>query len=216
MWTLDEAMHYSKQGKWPPGYQISRSVRLRSSASAYFNRTPSSASNRRTWTWSGWVKRGQTTDSALFGIGTSGSNYFNIRFQPDYLSVVSETPSITIELRTTPVYRDYSAWYHIVFALDTTQAISSDRAKLYINGVQVTAFSTATYPSQNANLLVNSATSHYLGLTGQSTAYFDGYLTEINFIDGQQLTPASFGYTDTVTGVWQPAPYNGTYGANGF
>lgn len=218
IWTLEKQAYYNAQGSWPPNVTapISRSVRLRSSASAYFNRTPSGAGNQQKWTWSGWVKRGQTTDTGVFGVGTSGSNYFNIRFQPDYLSVVSETPSLTIELRTSALYRDYSAWYHIVFALDTTQATASDRAKLYVNGVQVTSFSTANYPSLNANLLPNSAVAHYLGVNGQATGYADGYFTEIYFVNAQQLAPTSFGAFDSVTGVWNPIVYTGTYGTNGF
>jgi hypothetical protein len=90
---------------------------------------------------------------------------------------------------------------------------------LYVNGVQVTAFSTSTYPAQNANLLFNaSGQIHALGAgyIGSYRDYFDGYLTEVNFIDGQALTPSSFGQTNTVTGVWQPIKYTGTYGTNGF
>jgi len=197
-------------------YQISRSVRFRSSASASFSRTPASAGNQKTWTWSGWVKRGSIADSGIFSAGTGGTNYFNIRFQPDYISVVSENSSLVIELRTTPLYRDPSAWYHIVFALDTTQATSTNRAKLYVNGVQVTAFFNTTYPSLNLDMVVNSAVVHYNGRTANSAINFDGYLTEINFIDGQALTPSSFGETDTLTGVWKPKKYAGTYGTNGF
>jgi hypothetical protein len=200
----------------PEGYQISRSVRLRSSATASFSRTPASASNQKTWTWSGWVKRGSIDDGGLFSAGTSGSNYFNIRFQPDYISVVSENSALVIELRTTPLYRDPSAWYHIVFALDTTQATSTNRAKLYVNGVQVTAFFNTLYPSLNLDMVVNSAVSHYNGRAGNGAINFDGYLTEVNFIDGQALTPSSFGETNLVTGVWQPKKYAGTYGTNGF
>jgi hypothetical protein len=198
------------------GYNISRSVRLRSSASASFSRTPAGASNQKTWTWSGWAKRGAIADGGIFSAGTSGTSYFNIRFQPDNISILSENPSLLIELRTTPLYRDPSAWYHIVFALDTTQATSTNRAKLYVNGVQVTAFNTATYPSLNVDMLVNSAVSHYNGRIANSAINFDGYLTEVNFIDGQALTPSSFGETNTTTGVWQPKKYTGTYGTNGF
>jgi hypothetical protein len=88
---------------------------------------------------------------------------------------------------------------------------------MYVNGVQLTSFSTATYPAQNLNsTFINTANIHRIGAHTNAGYYFDGYLTEINFIDGQQLTPASFGYADTATGVWQPLPYTGTYGTNGF
>jgi hypothetical protein len=200
------------------GYQISRSVRLRSSASAYLNRTPGSAGNRKTWTWSGWVKRGTLNSSAavaypLFAVptGTTDSTWFEFRFVSDFLYVGGYSTNWRI---TSQVFRDPSAWYHIVLAVDTTQATANDRLKLYVNGVQVTTFSTTNNPTQNADLGINQASATYIGLS--NSQYFDGYLTEINFVDGQALTPSSFGETDAVTGVWKPKKYGGTYGTNGF
>jgi hypothetical protein len=116
------------------------------------------------------------------------------------------------------VLRDPSAWYHIIFQADTTNATSSDRLKLYVNGVRVTVFDSATYPSQNYELAyINNTVDHRIGAFQDNTPlYFDGYLTEINFIDGQALTPSSFGETDSITGVWKPKKYTGTYGTNGF
>jgi hypothetical protein len=121
-----------------------------------------------------------------------------------------------IALATSAVYRDVSAWYHIVVAVDTTQATASNRVKIYVNGVQVTAFGTATYPTQNYNTSINASGANFLGASHVPSEYFDGYLTEINFIDGQALTPSSFGETNQFTGVWQPRKYTGTYGTNGF
>jgi len=203
------------------GYNLTNSLRFRSSASAYLNRTPASAGNRKTWTWSGWIKRGAIADGVLFSTGTSGSSYMNLRLQDNggvqEFSIVSENPSTEITLRTSQQFRDPSAWYHFVFALDTTQATSSNRAKLYVNGVQVTAFSSATYPSLSADLLINNNQAHNIGRrASNSDAYFDGYMTEVNFIDGQALTPSSFGQTSATTGVWIPKKYTGTYGTNGF
>ena len=203
----------------PEGYQISRSVRLRSSANAYFNRTPASAGNRKTWTWSGWAKRsnlgawGALFSSGVLG-GTSSFEYITFR-SDDTLQWVSYTTSTQASLITTQVFRDPSAWYHIVVAFDSTQATTSNRVKIYVNGVQVTAFSTATYPALNYSSFVNNNQIHTIG-RDNSGDYLDGYLTEINFIDGQALTPASFGETNPVTGVWQPKKYAGTYGTNGF
>jgi hypothetical protein len=118
---------------------------------------------------------------------------------------------------STPVYRDPSAWYHIVYKVDTTQATAADRVRVYVNGVEITAWATNTPPPQNTDTAVNNNVAHNIGRnTRNSNDYLDGYFAEVNLIDGQALTPASFGYTDTVTGVWQPAPYNGTYGTNGF
>ncbi len=202
------------------GYQISRSVRLRSSASAYFNRTPGSAGNRKTWTFSGWVKRGAL--SALQEIfeasDGSGNNEAIIQLNAnDTLTIYSYIGAYQLNLVTTQVFRDPSAWFHLVLSVDTTQATSADRAKLYINGTQVTSFSTSSYPTQNYDTYVNTTQVHSIGrMRSVSGRYYDGYLTEINFIDGQALTPSSFGETDVLTGVWKPKKYTGTYGTNGF
>ena len=206
------------------GYNLTKSLRFRSSAFATLSRTPASASNQQKWTLSAWVKRGTvydaTLDNYIFGAGSSGSNRFLFGFgnTTENLAVVAtNSGSNVLVLNTTPVYRDPSAWYHMVLAVDTTQATASNRVILYVNGVQVTAFSTATYPAQNTNLVVNATNAHAFGSRGYAASdYYDGYMTEINFIDGQQLTPSSFGSTNALTGVWQPAKYTGTYGTNGF
>jgi hypothetical protein len=206
------------------GYNIARSVRLRSSASAYFSRTPASNGNRQIFTWSGWVKRGTLGSRvALFNSGDTGSGVLNgiqIIFFGDNTIQASATGGTTINISTNAVYRDPSAWYHIVFAVDTTQATSSNRVKIYVNGSQVTSFSTATYPSQNQNFDINN-TGFPMKIgasvdTATTVYYYDGYMTEINYVDGQQLTPSSFGETDSITGVWKPKAYSGTYGTNGF
>jgi hypothetical protein len=123
--------------------------------------------------------------------------------------------AITWGLNTTQVFRDPSAWYHIVLAYDSTQATSTNRVKLYINGAQVTAFSSATYPSLNLNSDVNNTVDHRIANNNASNN-FDNYQTEDVLVDGQALTPSSFGSTNALTGVWQPARYTGTYGTNGF
>jgi len=183
------------------GYQISRSVRLRSSASAYLNRTPASAGNRKTWTWSGWVKRGRlsVTNYLFSAPSTSSSSIF---FSGVDRFHVTGASGAQFNLETTSVYRDISAWYHIVVAFDTTQATSTNRLKVYINGNQVTDFASITYPSLNLDGEINNNIFHQIGRPDANT--HDGYLTEINFIDGQALTPSSFGETNAITGVWQP------------
>ena len=210
----------SKTASVSGGYQISRSLRFNSADSAYLNRTPASASNRKTWTFSAWVKRSAlSTDYEVFSAGTA-SPYMQIFFRSatggtaDTLSVSLNASSVI--LTTTQVFRDVSAWYHIVAAVDTTQATSSDRIKLYVNGSQVTAFNTANYPSQNYDTNVNNTQTHAIGGFTDGTSTFSGYMTEINFVDGQALTPSSFGATSTTNGVWAPIQYTGTYGTNGF
>jgi|688.fasta_scaffold08402_10 hypothetical protein len=199
------------------GYNLTRSLRFRSSASAYLSRTPASAGNRKTFTLSTWVKRGAlgSRQSILDAYASSAGN--SLEFQTsDTLEFYAWGGASVFDLNTTQVFRDPSAWYHIVVAVDTTQATASNRIKLYINGVQVTAFGTATYPSQNTDLYINNNIVHNIGRRGDAQFYFDGYLAEDNFIDGQALTPSSFGSTNALTGVWQPAKYGGAYGTNGF
>jgi hypothetical protein len=194
------------------GYQISRSVRLRSSASAYFNRTFATGSTTQ-WTWSAWVKRGTLgTNAYIFspnnvngeGIHFNASNQFSIAINGAIL------------LASTAVYRDPSAWYHVVVASDMGNATASLRCRVYINGTEITAWSTDARASYSSWGSFNSAINHNLGLTNANSIYFDGYLTEINFVGGQALTPSSFGETDSFTGVWKAKKYAGTYGTNGF
>ncbi len=209
------------------GYSISRSLRFNSADSAYLSRTPASAGNRKTWTWAGWVKRSSLNSSGgtyqqLFTAGSSASVRDVFFFDQDvadtlaFYSVGSGFGGGVLLFRTNAVFRDPSAWYHIVLAFDTTQATAANRIKLYVNGVQQT-FSTANYPSQNSDGLINSTTGHAIGRDqGQVTQYLNGYLADIHFIDGQALDPTSFGEFSATTGVWMPKQYTGTYGTNGF
>lgn len=205
----------------PSGYTISRSVRLRSSASAYLNRTPASATNQKTWTWSGWVKRGTLgVNNGLFQATPALSNQTSICLSSNntlFLQDYSAASSYNLVWESSAVFRDPSAWYHFVVSYDTTQASSSNAVKLYVNNVQQTLTFTAYSGAyvQNRNGYINSNIAHSIGLYSQ-TDYFNGYLTEINFIDGQALTPSSFGETDSITGVWKAKKYSGTYGTNGF
>ena len=199
------------------GYEISRSVRLRASASASFSRTPAGASDRRTWTWSAWVKRGSLSSvMQLFegygGASSSTGIYFN---SSDGLQVTHTSGSLLFNWGTNSVYRDPSAWYHIVLVFDTTQASSSNRIALYVNGVKITSYGIQTTGAQNTETFVNSTNVHYIGRTGSGSFYFDGYITEVNFINAQALTPSSFGKFNSV-GVWSPIKYAGTYGTNGY
>lgn len=205
------------------GYQIQRSLRCNSADSTNLTRTPSSATNRRTWTWSGWVKRSGLADAyqAIFEVfnGNNDNQTLNINFQGSSFGGVRDAIAIGAYnfnwLVTSAVYRDPSAWYHIVLAVDTTQATANNRIRLYVNGSEVTAFGTRNNPTQNADLAINQSATHYLG-SGNARTYFNGYLADINFIDGQQLTPSSFGETNAQTGVWQPKAYSGSYGTNGY
>jgi hypothetical protein len=212
----------------PSGYQIQRSLRFRSSASANLSKTFSSApTSRTTITQSAWVKLGALSNAyniiALFGtfnnweqISLTSPNNTN-GWAGNVIRITG--PGSAGELRTTQVFRDPAAWYHIVVVYDTTNATSSERIRLFINGVRVTSFSTATYPPQNQTTtewLVSGAESNIATTGASTTQTFDGYMTEINVIDGQALTPSSFGAINPVTGVWSATKYAGTYGTNGF
>jgi hypothetical protein len=202
------------------GYNLTNSLRFRKSASAYLNRTPASAGNQKTFTFSTWLKRGGiSSDHSFFTSGNAAPNpRASFEFTTsDTLYISFNNGSGWVALTTSAVYRDPSAWYHIVVAVDTTQATSTNRVKLYVNGSQVTAFSSATYPNQNDDTSFNNTVPHSIGSYIPSPSqYLDGYMTEINMIDGQALTPSSFGQTSTTTGVWIPKKYTGTYGTNGF
>ena len=199
------------------GYDINNSLRFRSSASAYLGRTPASAGNRKTWTWSAWVKRGalgarQTLFSDISG--TTDSTFIFMGFTTaDNL----EISAYNVQFRTsTQVFRDPSAWYHIVFVADTNNATAQNRLRIYVNNNEITSFSTNNAVTQNSDLGINQNTAHFIASAASAYLPFDGYLAEVNFIDGQALTPSSFGETDTDTGSWKPKAYTGTYGTNGF
>ena len=210
---------FTSSGYLTPLTYFNNSLRFRASNSAYVYRTPKVAGNRQIWTWSAWVKRGtlgsgyQEVFSATAASPSDDTNLFGLAFLDD---TISTGGGATLWVQTTAVYRDPSAWYHIVMAVDTTQATATNRVKIYVNGSQVTAFSTSTGPALNLQTAVNSVVQHDIsGLQPFLTRYFDGYMTNINFIDGQQLTANSFG-TYNSYGVWQPVNYGGSYGANGF
>jgi hypothetical protein len=202
------------------GYRIDRSVRFRASASAYFNRTPASAGNRKTWTWSGWVKRGDLTgDQRLFEAYAGATSWSVIVFDATAQALRFDhrvAGTIGYNAITNAIFRDPSAWCHVVVAVDTTLSTATDRVKFYVNGVLQTKATDTTTGGLNQDTYVNFTNVHHIGRFGSGSQYLDGYLTEVNFIDGQALTPSSFGETNTITGVWQPKRYTGTYGTNGF
>ena len=217
VWTTEQQLINQSAGRWPmAATQISRSLRFNSADSAYLNRTPASTSNQRTFTQSLWTKKPVNgAQSFVFSAqsGSGDSGIFILYFASGDSLVVSG--GNTVWRNTTAVYRDPSAWYHIVLSVDTTQATANNRIRLYVNGSEVTAFATTNNPTQNFDFPVNSsAAAHYFGR--YSAAYSNQYLTEVNFIDGLALDPSYFGFNDSNTGVWTPKQYTGAYGTNGF
>jgi hypothetical protein len=192
------------------GYNLTNSLRFRSSASAYLNRTPASAGNRTTWTWSSWLKIGSPngSDRYIFAAGASAGG--------GLLTGLVLTAADKFELYwnssgsstlTTAVYRDYAAWYHVCLVANTTTLT------LFVNNVQVAQRSISGSAEINNTVVHRIGSRADSGITG---VHFDGYLAETNFIDGQALSPSSFGAFSATTGVWQPIEYTGTYGTNGF
>ena len=205
------------------GYEVDNSLRFDNVSNDYLERTPSSTGNKQIWTYSTWIKRCktgayQTFLSSQHPSDTSDSDM--IRFtNSDTLQFFLNGAS-SANIITTQVFRDVSAWYHIVFAVDTTQATASDRVKYYVNGSQITSFGTETYPSQNYNTYYNTSGQRITILSGAQSSQSgdtDAYLSETVFIDGQQLDPTSFGEFDEDTGIWKPIDVSGlTFGTNGF
>ena len=200
---------------------IQKSLRFRSGGSTYLNRTFGTNSSDTTKTISFWMKKSILGTYLIpFGTTVSGTIEGYIRINnDDTLQIEDRNASDgTSDGRriTAAKLRDVSSWYHIVLALDSTQGTESDRAKFYINGTQATISSSITITQNYSFQFFRSSAVNYIGVNGNSSNYFDGYLAEINFIDGQALDSSYFGFTDSQTGIWMPKRYEGTYGNNGF
>ncbi len=196
------------------GYTIDQSLRFNDDDSAYLSWTPASAGNRRTFTFSAWIKRATIGTEQYIFDGSTGSDSFYIRFNSDNTLQIRDHAESGLYFKPNAVYRDCLAWYHFVLAVDTTQGTEANRVKFYVNGEQVTSWSASTYPSQNDDTGVNGTTEHRIGID-VSGGKFDGYMAEVHFIDGTALTPSSFGKTGDY-GEWKPMKYSGSYGTNGF
>ncbi len=188
------------------GYKIDRSLRFNSGDSSKISRTPSSASNRKTWTMSYWVKRAKlSTEQMVFSAASSSSDRVHFYYEStDNIAVYSPSFYYT----TNVIARDPGAWQHLVFACDTTQSTDTDRFKIYVNSVLVTSFVNQSHPSQNLDTPVSNNILHQFSGRGyNSSNHADVYLAEINFVDGQQLAPTDFGEFDD-NNVWQPKETN--------
>jgi hypothetical protein len=205
---------FTSSGYLTPIKLVNNSLRFRASASAYLSRTPPTAGNQKTWTFSTWIKMSLiANDRIIFSGGTS--NPLSL-YRNNSGNLVVDVAGVGTYQTSSAVYRDPAAWYHIVWAFDTTQAIAANRSILYVNGSAISLTQNSTF-TQNTNYNINNATLQTIGIYAHYLAdyFFDGYLTEINFIDGQALTPNSFGTINSY-GVWQPITYGGSYGTNGF
>jgi len=221
----------ANRGSISTGYEIDNSCKFEIDNSECLTKTFGSSGNRKAWTWSSWVKRTElnstTTYQLLFSAGTGNPPRDVFFFDDDtddtlcFFSNGGLLSSATLGFRTNAVFRDTSAWYHIVLVLDTANSTAADRLKLYVNGVSQT-FSTYNAPTQNADSLINSNTAHAIArdssfeALGFNAQYFSGYMAETHFVDGSALAPTSFGEVDDDSGIWKPKAYTGSYGTNGF
>ena len=192
-------------------------------ANTYLTRTPATPTLSTKFTFSAWIKRSfiGNADNTLIAKWSSGADRGHINFSDtpdDSLQIFEQvSSSTTAHLVTNRLFRDVSAWYHIVFEADSTQATASDRLKLYVNGVQETSFSTATYPSQNYNWQLQALTNNFeIGGLNAGSSLFNGSMSHIHFIDGTAYDASAFGEYDA-NGVWtiKTSP-SVTYGTNGF
>jgi len=203
------------------GYEVDNSLRFNDDSTDYLNKTFASAGNRKTWTWSSWIKI-STLDkehNILMGGNTSYNDaYIRITGGNQLRYLIPDGTTTVGTLNTTQVLRDISAWYHIVCVYDSTNSTSNERMRIYINGNRITDFVTELYPSQNQDSYnINNASPHYIGAKHDATTLFDGYMAEVCFIDGQALDPTSFGEFDEDTGIWKPIDVSElTFGTNGF
>jgi len=224
VWRLQDAFKYQGEGLWPVltgiTYPVANSLRFNDGSSDYLKRTNSSTGNRQKWTFSTWIKRtltGGNNDMIIYPHGGS-SNLLALAFNGTY-TLYMDVGGVGRMFETNMLFRDPSAWYHIVVAFNTTDysTVSAGQVKVYVNGVQQTFLST-TNMSLGFNSAMNDAVDVGIGRDeGADNNYADHYLAETVLIDGQQLTPSSFGETDTVSGNWKPKDVSGlTFGTNGF
>jgi hypothetical protein len=201
------------------GYEIDNSCKFEADNTEYLERDPSSAGDRQKFTTSMWVKRTELGQaSTIFGVYPTSSVGNTTVMQFGFMS----TDKFQLGLQTyyvfntTRLFRDTSAWYHIVVAFDTTQGTAANRIKLYVNGIQETAFDVEAYPNQNHTTGVNFTEPHRIGTLISNSWYFSGYIAEVNHVDGSQLAPTDFGKFDEDSGIWIPKKFTGSYGTNGF
>ena len=203
-------------------YTLDQSVRFNDNDSAYLTRTPSSDENLDNWTFSAWTKLANADNGRyLIGASIATSKWFHIAVNTSGQIDIRQFNSSSYDFRkiSDAVLRDVSAWYHIVVSYDSDDATAEDRIKVYVNGERITSFGTNENPSSGTDSYLNQNHAHTIGAfvnnNGSSVSnFYDGYLAEVNLVDGTTLLPTSFG--ETKAGIWVPIEYTGSYGTNGF
>ena len=206
-------------GTQDTGYEIDNSLRFNEEDSAYLSKTWGSEGSKRTMTFSFWFKRGELGDERynVYAAGADANNRDTIATMDESFDLILQRNDTTYyRLRTNRLFRDPSAWYHMVIAIDTTDGTASNRFKMYVNGVQETSFATSDYPTQNLDLYFNDDIAQYIGrFSTADSNHWDGHMADFYFIDGTQYAASDFGETND-NGVWIPKKFTGTFGSNGF
>ena len=212
---METLQRTANRGSISTGYDIDNSCKFEDDNDERMSKTISST-NQKTHTISLWLKRTELGYRRTWGTGVSGNDEYFFYFDGnDKFDFYSYSSGYQLRFSSNRVFRDTSAWYHLVFAIDTTQSTEADRVFIYINGVQETSFSTATYPSQNADLQITS--SFYVGTQRNESPDFSGYISEFVYLDGTQAVVTDFGEFDEDTGIWKPIDVSGlSFGTNGF
>ena len=209
---METLQRTANAGSVSTGYDIDNSVKLEYANTEGFNFTNGSAGDGQTWTVSYWFKR--TSVGEVFDIGFGASDGLEVGFFPAGEFYFYNSGYLW---KSNALYRDTSAWYHVVVSIDTTQGTAANRIRVYINGEEVTSLATDAPPSQNTVLKWNvTGNTYYIGYWPFANYYSKGYYADFHSVDGQQLAPTAFGEFDEDSGIWKPKAYAGSYGTNGF
>ena len=205
----------------PTGYDVDNSCRFNSGDSAYLSRTMEAATNRKKCTISVWLKKCSLSGNQVFfggGDGDAANGFIDFNSSNDFFMQAS-TNTVDMQFVSDAKYRDTASWYHVLVAIDTTQATDTNRVKIYINGTQVTSFSTATYPDQDYDLQwAVTGDTMLVGKYPYTSSYWDGYMAEFHYVDGTAYSPSDFGeFDEDSPTIWKPIEVSGlTYGNQGF
>ncbi len=220
---METLQRTANRGSLATGYEIDNSLKLEDANFEHITKNYSGDGDMRTWTYSTWVKKckfgSANFDYMYMFAGQNTSIHF---LNNGILRVSLYNGSSTVYADIDRLFRDGSAWYHIIVALDTTQSTAADRVKIYINGVRETEFDNSTYTgmSQNEEFTIGQASANYqvgyFYAGGGSNYGFSGYMAETHYVNGTALDQDSFGEFDDDSGIWKPKEYTGSHGSKGF
>ena len=199
---------------------IGGSLKFNDDDAQYLARTPGSSGNQKTWTYSCWFKLGHNFGGhrgAFLKAGATSADYFKINIASDDKLYVMENISSAYKeyFSSSNYFRDPNAWMHLVLRVDTTNGTDAEKVRVYLNGTEQAGTRTVN-PGSSHDTFVGGTTQHEIGASTVNTQYFDGHITDVQFVDGSSLGPGSFGFTDPLTNTWRPKDYTGSYGTTGY